>query len=386
MATLLLLMIYLCFVSLGLYDPFLGAAWPVMRAELGAPLGVAGLVSMFITGGVIIATLLSGRMLRRFHTGRLTAAAALVIAGALLGFSLSPSFIWLIVFAVPLGLGAGTTDAALNNYIALNYEARHMSWLHCFWGVGAFGGSLLAAFFIGDGGRWRDGYTTVSIVQFAVCALLAASFPLWKRNLQLPAGRPASPSPDVSPPINRRRLAMSLLTFLCHSSIESAAGLWSSSFLVEARGYAEASAASAVALYYGSITAGRFLSGFLAGRLQGKTLIRIGVLIVTAGLVLLLLPLPAPFPPLALLLIGLGSAPVFPYMLYLTPARFGADNSQKVIGWQLATAYTGSTLITPLVGLIAGIAGMGMLPLALIVLAALVLFCSERIDRPARAG
>ncbi len=392
MATFFLLLIYLTFISLGLPDSLLGAAWPVIRFEFGAPLDAAGVIAMLISGATILSSLLSERLIRRFGTGPVTAVSVLITAVSLMGIGFAPSFWFMVALAIPLGLGAGTIDAALNNYVALHYAARHMSWLHSFWGVGAFGGPLILAFFMARESNWRGGYIAIASIQLGIAFLLFITLPLWKKINTNPPGKPlpvkqeaAAPPPAAAGSVLKiPGVAMALLTFVMYCALEYAVGLWGSSFLTEARGFTKAAAASGVALYYGGITAGRFISGFLTARLRSPQLIRLGLIIVFSGVVLLCLPLPNFIAPGLLFVIGLGCAPVFPSMIHETPHRFGKENSQKIVSLQMASAYTGSTFIPPLVGLLAEKTSTAILPFALLLFSGITLFCSETVARKTR--
>ncbi len=385
MATFFLVLIYIAFISLGLPDSLLGAAWPVMRLDLGAALDAAGMVSLVVTAGTIVSSLLSHRLIKRFGTGKVTAFSVLATAAALLGFSLAPGFGWLLALAVPLGLGAGAVDSALNNYMALHYSARHMSWLHCFWGLGASAGPLVLSFWLARGSGWRTGYLTIAIIQFVVTALLFATLPLWKSR-ETALGDAAEE--EQAPPAKGRLgvLALpgapaALLTFVCLCAVELGVGLWSASFLTEAKGMTAQAAASGPALFYFSITVGRFISGMAASRFSPVRQIRLGGILAVVGAVLFLLPLPVFFAYGAIALLGLGSAPVYPCMVHETPRRFGAANSQRMIGLQMASAYTGSTVVPPLLGLAATQFGIGAIPALLLPLAALTLFFSQYAER-----
>ena len=392
MATFFLLLIYITFISLGLPDSLLGAAWPVMRVEFGAPLDAAGIIAMLISGATILSSLLSERLIRRFGTGVITAVSVLITSLCLMGIGFAPSFWFMVALAVPLGLGAGTIDAALNNYVALHYAARHMSWLHSFWGVGAFGGPLILAFFMARESNWRGGYIAIAAIQLSIAALLIVTLPLWKKVNTGPTNKPLpvkqeepAPAPLTTGAVLKiPGVSMALLTFVMYCALEYAIGLWGSSFLVEARGFTKAAAASGVALYYGGITAGRFISGFLTARLRSSQLIRIGLIIVFAGVILLCLPLPAFLAPVIFFIIGLGCAPVFPSMIHETPYRFGKENSQKIIGMQMASAYTGSTFIPPIVGLLAEKTSTAIIPFALLLFGSVTFFCSEAVMRKTR--
>lgn len=361
MATVFLIIIYMAFISLGLPDSMLGAAWPIMRLDYGAPVETAGLLSMIVVAGTIISSLASSAVLKRLGTGMVTFISVAVTALGLLGFSYSSSVVWLAVLALPLGLGAGSIDTGLNNYVATHYKAHHMSWLHCFWGIGAMLGPIIMSRYIAGGDSWRTGYFTVSMIQFALVVLLFISLPLWKR-----AGKSGSPQAEnvrnepetvmaaeaASGNVLRiKGVKLAMITFLFYCGVEATVGLWGSSYLVNVKGVSAATAAGWVSLYYGGITAGRLLTGFITFRFSNKELIRGGLVISMLGALVLALPLPAVFSLVAFILIGLGSAPIFPCMLHETPARFGQANSQKIMGYQMALAYTGGAFSAPASGL-----------------------------------
>lgn len=403
MATLFLLVIYAAFISLGLPDALLGVAWPIMQVDYEVPVSLAGLVSMVVSINTIISSLLSGRVLKRFGTGRVTFVSVMMTATALLGISFAPSFIWLVLLAIPLGLGAGSVDAGLNDYVARHYEARHMSWLHCFWGVGAMSGPVIISQFISRGESWRSGYLTVSIVQFGLVVLLFAALPIWDRVARLrgkPAAASSFPSSETASakPEAARKSALGaarsvfhplripgvkpvLIVFLFYCGIEATVGLWGSTFLIRVKGIDVATAAGWVSLFYGSITLGRFISGFVTMRMSSKALIRTGEISILIGLIFLLLPLPDTFSMLSLILIGLGCAPIFPSMLHETPARFGDAEAQNIMGFQMAVAYVGTSLFPPIFGAIASVTTFAIFPFFLLAYLALMLFNSELINR-----
>ena len=391
MATLLLILIYFAFISLGLPDSLLGVSWPVMQPAFQVPFGFAGFASMVISGGTIVSSLLSARVIRRFGTGRVTLASVLLTAVALLGFSLAPTFAWVLVLAIPLGLGAGSVDAGLNEYVAEHYQARHMSWLHSFWGIGAMTGPLIMSQLISHNQSWRSGYLVVAIIQFALVALLSFSLPLWEKSgspAGSPSGREAAPdshsekpaAPGLFFPLRIRGVSMVLVAFLFYCGIESTVGLWGSSYLVHARGLDPATAAAWISAYYGSITAGRLIAGFLTMRIGNKTLLRMGQLLILSGVILLFLPLPPVSALLAVMLIGLGCAPIFPTMLVETPTRFGKNDAQSVMGFQMAAAYVGSTFLPPIFGFVAGKASLALLPLFVLGYVIALLVSSERLN------
>jgi fucose permease len=390
MATVFLIIIYMAFISLGLPDSMLGAAWPIMRLDYGAPVETAGLLSMIVVAGTIISSLASSAVLKRLGTGMVTFISVAVTALALLGFSYSSSVVWLAVLALPLGLGAGSIDTGLNNYVATHYKAHHMSWLHCFWGIGAMLGPIIMSRYIAGGDSWRTGYFTVSIIQFALVVLLFISLPLWKR-----AGKSGSPQAEnvrnepetvmaaeaASGNVLRiKGVKLAMITFLFYCGVEATVGLWGSSYLVNVKGVSAATAAGWVSLYYGGITAGRLLTGFITFRFSNKELIRGGLVISMLGALVLALPLPAVFSLVAFILIGLGSAPIFPCMLHETPARFGQANSQKIMGYQMALAYTGGAFLPPLLGWVAARSSFMILPLVMIGYIIVMILSSEQIN------
>lgn len=385
--TILLVLIYLAFIGLGLPDSLLGAAWPQLRIDIGAPLSGAGMVSMIVTAGTIVSSLVSARVIRRFGTGKVTAVSTALTAAALLGYAFAPAYWWLCIMAIPLGLGAGAVDAALNNFVALHYKAHHMSWLHCFWGLGATAGPILLSVFLVRPQGWRTGIRSIGLLQLALVVVLTVSLPLWRKVTEKnEIGSDATSEPVSNREALRLRgLPAALLTFFCYCGAELGCGLWASSFLVASRGVAPAQAAGWVSLYYAGITAGRFFSGFAMHRLTCPAMIRLGGLTSLAGCVMLVLPLPTVFSAVALVLIGLGCAPVYPCMIHETPARFGEANSQTAMGLQMATAYCGSTLMPPLLGLLAQLVAVTVFPWFLMVLFGLMLVASEvaaRLTQP----
>lgn len=398
MYSLLLAIIYIAFISLGLPDSLVGAGWPVMHQDLGVPVAFAGIVTMIIAGGTILSSLGSERVTRRFGAGVVTAVSVGMTAAALVGFSTSGSFWVLCLWAVPYGLGAGAVDAALNNYVALHYAARHMNWLHSFWGLGASISPFVMSHALTSGSDWSSAYRVVGLVQVVLTFVLLASLPLWGKVNPTVRPRPAGEDDDAQEagaepsgsgshvPLGRALripgVVLVLVAFFAYCALESTSILWASTFLVADRGVAPATAAAFASLFLLGITAGRFLAGFFADRVGDRQLIRGGFATVGLGVALLALPLETDVPALAgLVVAGLGCAPIYPAIIHSTPANFGRDSSQAVIGIQMAAAYTGSTLAPPLFGAISTWAGMWVFPLFLAVLAALGLLMSERLNR-----
>lgn len=394
MISLLLPIIYVAFISLGLPDSLLGSAWPVMGKALGSPLEFAGIISMIIAGGTIISSLLSDFLNRKLGTGLVTTVSVAMTALALAGFSFAPNFLTVCFIAIPYGLGAGGVDAALNNYVALHYKARHMSWLHCMWGVGATIGPYIMGHFLTTDASWRGGYRCISIIQIALTVILVVSLPLWSRNKNRlsEAGIAAENSqPENAQPAPKRHTIFSvfripgvplvLLSFFGYCSLEATTGLWASSYLVNFRNVNPVTAARFASFFYTGITVGRFLNGFFAEKIGDRNLIKIGVCTASAGILMIALPLSNSFALAGLIIIGLGCAPIYPSIIHSTPANFGAENSQAIVGIQMASAYTGSTFIPPLFGLLAGKVGIWLYPFFLIFFALIILTGTKIIAR-----
>ena len=367
MVHLLLAIIYMAFISLGLPDGLLGAAWPTMYLEFGTPLSYAGALSMIIALGTIVASLLGDRLTYYLGTGRVTAISVGMTAAALLGFSVSRSFWMLCLWAVPYGLGAGSVDASLNNYVALHYTSRHMSWLHCMWGIGAALGPYVMGHVLSSGGHWSVGYRYIGLMQVALAAVLAASLPMWKKR---PGGengdqKGAKPLP-ISQVVRIPGAWQIMVTFFCYCAVEQTTALWASSYLVLVKGISTQTAAFFASLFFVGITVGRALNGFLTMKYRDTVLIRAGQGIILVGIAAMLLPLPQEASLGGLILIGLGCAPIYPCVIHSTPEHFGADKSQALIGVQMASAYTGTCLMPPLFGLIANHLTAGLLPVYLL--------------------
>lgn len=379
----LLAIIYIAFISLGLPDSLLGAAWPVMYGELGVPISYAGIVTMIIAAGTIVSSLLSDWLMRKVGAGVITAVSVFMTAAALFGFSASHSFLLLCLWAVPYGLGAGAVDAALNNYVALHFSSRHMNWLHCFWSVGAAASPYIMSYCLTGGFGWNNGYRSVAVVQTILTAALFLSLPLWKRRrLEGAEGESAAKALSLPRAVKIKGVPFVLIMFFGYCALEQAAGLWASSYLVQFRGVDTDTAAWSASLFYLGIAAGRFLCGFVAERLGDRRLIRIGILTMIGGVLLIALPVPYDAFTLAgLLIVGLGCAPVYPSVIHSTPANFGKENSQAIIGIQMASAYVGTTFMPPLFGLIAAHIHIGLYPAFLLALAVLMLCMSEKLNR-----
>lgn len=384
MVQLLLVIIYLAFISLGLPDALLGSAWPSMYSEFGVPISYAGIISMIIAAGTIVSSLQSDRLTRRLGTGKVTAISVAVTAAALFGFSVSQSFGMLCLWAIPYGLGAGSVDASLNNYVALHYESKHMSWLHCMWGIGATLGPYVMGYALTRGMTWNSGYRIISILQVVLTAILIFSLPLWKGRPQMTAedGQEVSPKALSLPEIVKIPGAKEvMLCFFCYCALEQTAGLWASSYLTLYKGVPAETAAGYASMFYIGITIGRALSGFITMKLNDVQMIRLGQGIIGLGVLVLLLPLGESVSLAGLILIGLGCAPIYPCIIHSTPTHFGADKSQALIGVQMACAYVGTCLMPPIFGLIANHISVALLPVFLLVILVLMVVMHEGLTR-----
>ena len=380
MVHILLVIIYLAFISLGLPDSLLGSAWPVMHLKFCVPISWAGAVSMIIAAGTIVSSLFSDRLTRRLGAGRVTAISVGMTAVALFGFSVSRAFWMLLVWAIPYGLGAGSVDAALNNYVALHYASRHMSWLHCFWGVGASIGPAIMGAAIAGGMGWNGGYRIISVMQIVLTAILVFSLPLWK-------GQSEENKADKGNPLSLRQIvtipgAKSVMVcFFCYCTLEQTTGLWASTFLVLRWGVSAEQAATMAGLFFIGITAGRVVSGFATFKFGDAQMVRIGQGIVLAGVLMLLLPVGRMASMIGFVAIGVGCAPIYPSLIHSTPDHFGADRSQAIIGVQMASAYLGTCLMPPLFGVLANALSVRFMPFYLLALLALMLVTHEQLNR-----
>lgn len=382
MLTILLVIIYIAFISLGLPDAILGSAWPMIHQNLNVPISYAGIATMIVSGGTIVSSFFSGKVIRRFGTGKVTTFSVFLTAAGLIGIYFSPSFLWICLLGIPLGIGAGAVDSALNNFVALHYKAKHMNWLHCFWGIGATSGPFIMSFYLLKENGWRMGYATIGTVQAILVVCLFLSLPLWKKfEVSNEGDEEVHSDVKVSTLIKLPGAKTALISFFCYCAVELTTGLWASSLLVTNNGLSAESAAKWVSLYYLGITVGRFLAGFIAMKLNNKQMIRVGQVICIMGSVLLIMPIHNNLQLSGLILIGLGCAPIYPAMLHETPNRFGKELSQGIMGIQMATAYVGSTLVPPLFGALSRVTGFGILPYFLLILMIIMLVSSERVSK-----
>lgn len=380
MISALLAIIYVSFISLGLPDSLLGSAWPVMYPELAVPVSWSGIVFMIISVGTVTSSLLSDRLTKIWGAGKVTAISVAMTAVALLGFSVSRSFILLCLIAIPYGLGAGSVDAALNNYVALHFESRHMSWLHCMWGVGASVGPYIMSLAITHTNAWQMGYRIIGLMQIVLSLVIFLSLPLWQREkANADTDSKAAPIP-LREVIRIPGAKQIMVAFFCYCAMEQTVGLWASSYLVLHRGVNEVTAAAFGSLFFVGITVGRAINGFLTFRLSDTRLIHLGHAIIGAGIVLIQLPIPGAAL-VGFVAVGLGCAPIYPCIIHSTPAHFGRENSQAMVGVQMASAYVGVALMPPLFGLIARHIGISLLPIYLLVILAVEIIMYSRVIR-----
>ena len=382
MTHLLIIVIYLAFISLGLPDAVFGGAWPTMYLEFGVPVSYAGIVTVIIALGTIISSLQSDRLTYKLGTGKVTAISVATTAIALFGFSISGSFIELCLWAIPYGLGAGGVDASINNYVALHHSSRTMSWLHCMWGLGAMTGPYVVGFVLAGGANWNKGYQVIALFQAILTGILIISLPLWKKR--------ATVVDESGEEVATQALSLKevfaiggakeiMIAFFCYCALEQTAGLWASSYMVLHKGVSTEIAATYASMFYIGITVGRFISGFLTMKFNDKQMIRMGCAVLCVGIGILFLPLSEDVALAGFILIGMGCAPVYPCIIHSTPDIFGADKSQAIIGVQMASAYVGTLLMPFVFGVIANHISAGLLPAYLCAILVLMIVMYERL-------
>lgn len=399
MTQLLLAIIYLAFISLGLPDSLLGSAWPTMYQQFGVPISYAGIISMIISAGTIVSSLQSDRLTKKLGTGKVTAISVAATAVALFGFSFFHSFWALCLWAIPYGLGAGSVDASLNNYVALHYESRHMSWLHCMWGVGATAGPYIMGIALSMGQGWNMGYRYIGIIQVVLTAILIFSIPLWKgrksttenlqnaemeqllENVSEKADTTAEKALSLREILKIAGAKEVMLCFFCYCALEQTAGLWASSYLTLHKGVSSETAAIFASLFYIGITVGRAISGFITMKLNDTQMVRLGQSIIVLGIMAMVLPGSNVLALAGLILIGLGCAPIYPCVIHSTPAHFGADKSQAIIGVQMAFAYIGILAMPPLFGVLASRISVALLPCYLFAILVVMVIMHELLTK-----
>lgn len=375
MYSLLLVLIYIAFISLGLPDSLLGSGWPAIHGDLNVSISYMGIISMVISGGTIVSSLLSDKLTRKLGTRIVTVVSVFLTAIALFGFSVSTQFWMLIAFAVPYGLGAGAIDAALNNYVALHYTSKHMSWLHCFWGIGTIVSPFIMSYALTNS-AWNNGYRIVGFIQLGIGLLLLATLPIWKTNRE--TGMKNVKSIGLIGALKIKGVPFLLIGFFAYCAAEATAMYWASTYFVEIRGITAEQAARFASLFYIGITAGRFLGGFIMDKLGDRKMIILGTCILSVGIISLLIPVNSPiFSLVGFVVIGFGCAPIYPCIIHSTPSNFGAENSGAIIGIQMASAYVGSTFIPPLFGLLGNLISFKILPIYLSIFIILMIVMIE---------
>ncbi|CRF34002.1 MFS transporter [Brachyspira suanatina] len=380
MVNLLLAIIYLSFISLGLPDALLGSAWPTIHKELNVPISYAGIISIIISAGTIISSLQSDRLTKKFGTGKITAFSVAMTAIALFGFSITHSYLFLCVWAIPYGLGAGSVDASLNNYVALHYESKHMSWLHCMWGIGATIGPYIMGYAITNN-NWNAGYRYISIIQIVLTAILFLSLPLWKKNDEENKEKISTKVLSLKEIIKIPGAREIMICFFCYCALEATTGLWASSYLNIYKGVDIKTAASFGSLFYIGITVGRAISGFITMKLNDNQMIILGESLILIGIILMIIPAVNIVSLIGFIIIGLGCAPIYPSIIHSTPSNFGAENSQAIIGVQMASAYIGTLAMPPLFGYIANHISISLLPFYLILILVLMFIMHKLMIR-----
>ena len=380
MTILLLFVIYISFISLGLPDSILGSAWPTMYQELNVPVSYAGIISVIIAFGTIVSSLQSDRLTLKLGAGKVTAISVALTAFALFGFSISSSFWMLCLFAIPYGLGAGSVDACLNNYVALHYKGWHMSLLHCMWGVGAVTGPNIMAYALTNNLGWNKGYSYISLLQIILTVVLIFSLPIWKRRERIVDGKEAK-TLTLREVIKIKGVKEVLICFFCYCGVEQSAGLWASTYLSMCKGVNSEAAARFASMFFIGITIGRGLNALIAMYLNDKTMVRIGLVIIAIGIICMFIPAPAILSLIGLILIGLGCAPIYPSLIHATPYSFGSDKSQAVIGVQMAFAYIGVLALPPLFGVIAEFTSIALLPIYITILFIMMFLSFERLQK-----
>lgn len=371
MVNLLLSIIYLSFISLGLPDALLGSAWPSMYKEFNVAISYAGIISMIISAGTIISSLQSDRLTKKFGAGKITVFSVAMTAAALFGFSITHSYLFLCVWAIPYGLGAGSVDASLNNYVALHYESKHMSWLHCMWGIGATIGPYIMGYAITNN-NWNAGYRYISIMQIVLTAILFFSLPLWNKNDKENKEKINTKTLSLIEIIKIKGAKEIMICFFCYCALETTTGLWASSYLNIYKGVDIKTAASFGSLFYIGITIGRAISGFITMKLNDNQMIVLGESLILIGIILMIIPAVNTVSLIGFIITGLGCAPIYPSIIHSTPYNFGAENSQAIIGVQMASAYIGTLAMPPLFGYIANHISISLLPFYLILILALM--------------
>lgn len=389
MSNYFLIVIYSTFVSIGLPMSIIGVVWPAMQKDFNVPYSYAGFISMTMTIGTIVMSIASIKLIKRFGTGRAVFLSTLAMGLCMLGFYFAPSYWVFLLLTFPLGLGMGVIDCGINAYVAQHYKSHHMNWLHCFWGIGAMLGPMIIAAYMTSSGQWKNGFLLIAILQLVLAAVLLLTLPLWDRVTMLSSVSVHENEEKMPKDMNLRSVLkgrgviFAMMACLFYCGIENTFGLWGSSFLIQSNGATQAVAATGVSLFFGSLAAGRFLSGFISMRIDDKGIIRIGEATVLLGALVLIIPV-IPVSAIGIILLGMGCAPLFPTMIHQTPALFGKQKAQATVSLQVGMAYTGSTFLPPIFGFAATGISMHLFPFFLLACAAAMIISNERLNIVAR--
>ena len=385
MYSFLLLLIYIAFISLGLPDSLLGSGWPVMHLDFQVPLASLGIITMVISGCTILSSLLSDKLTRKFGTSIVTVFSVFLTAIALLGFSFADAFWMLLLLSLPYGFGAGAIDAALNNYVALHYTSKHMSWLHSFWGVGTIISPFVMSYALANS-VWNDGYRIVALIQFGIGLLLLFTLPVWKWNKKNIRIKETQKQVSISGALKIKGVPFLLIGFFAYCAAEATAMGWSATYFSQVKNMDGQTSAALASLVFIGLTAGRFLGGFLTDKFGDRKMILIGTFIAFCGIILLLLPLEKSWiSVLGFLILGFGYAPIYPCIIHATPSNFGSENSGAIIGIQMASAYIGSTFMPPLYGILGKYFGYSFMPVFLLLFLGLMIYMIEKTFRKGRS-
>ena len=378
MTGLLLIIIYLTYISLGLPDSMIGASWPAIMGEMGLGLQMMGFISIISTVGTILSSLFTTTLLKKLGTAKLTAFSIILTGISLLGYSFSSNFYFLLILTVPLGIGAGAIDSIINNYVAINFKPKHMNFLHSFWGVGVTVSPLILAGAINGGGTWRTGYLIVGIIQLSISAIVLLSIPLWKKAETNGASKiDVKESKSMKQAISVKGVVISALCFAFYCSVETTFSNYGNSYLVGAMGVTIEKGATAVSLFYLGITLGRISSGMVLSKIKSHTIVRLGEAVTVIGIILLAFGGNFTAKSIAYFLIGIGNAPIFPCIMNETPRRFGVEYSQSAISLQVAFAYLGGALMSPIFGFIGQSISVKLLPVYLMIFTILLIITYE---------
>ena len=380
----LLIVIYIVFISLGLPDSLFGVTWPVMHTEFGMEESFASVYGIIIgvcTGGV---SFIAGKLLRRFGTGKVTFVSVLVTALGLLGMSNSPNIIAMMLFAVFLGYGAGAIDTGLNNFVSLHYEAKHMNWLHCFWGVGITVSPVIMSVFLkGEGGSWREGYGVIALIQLIIAFAVFLSLPKWKKlegsNAEAESAL-AEKGGTMKEILKKKGVVLSILSLGLYCSMEFLITTWGATYIVNVLSLSPDAAAKWISVFFGGLMLGRVVAGFVSVKLSDKWLIRSGIVIAFMGICILALPL-GTASLYGLFLMGFGCGPVFPSVLHSVPERFGSAYSADITGYHMGGAYAVGFASSIIYGYAAAATSYTFTPLLLLLFCAGLFAVNEAVIR-----